>query len=125
MVFVERAIWLGPSVCGSTHSTPLPHRHGPRCRDCRYDFTVRHGTIFAYSRLLLQKWLWAIYLTRPSRKGFSSVQLAKPLDVTQKTAWFMQQRLRQSADSTHPWVIGNLSSRNSAMRRWHERERKK
>ena len=117
MVFVERTIRLGPSVCDSTHSTPRPPWHGPRCRDYRHDFTVRHGTIFANSRLLLQKWLWAIYLTQLSRKGLPSIQLAKPLDVTQKTSWFMQQRFRQSADSTGPWVIGNLSSTSSTMRR--------
>lgn len=101
VAFVERAIWRGTPVCpfcGSVHSTPRPHRHGHRCRDCRHDFTVRHGTIFANSRLPMRKWLWAIYLTQVSRKGVSSIQLAKQLDVTQKTAWFMQQRLREAAD---------------------------
>lgn len=68
-----------------------------RCRSCDKDFTVRTGTIFERSHVPLHKWLYAIYLLSTSRKGVSSVQLSKELGVTQKTAWFMLQRLREAA----------------------------
>ncbi len=42
----------------------------------------------------LDKWLYAIYLVVASRKGVSSIQLSKEIGVTQKTAWFILQRIR-------------------------------
>lgn len=65
-----------------------------KCAECRKPFTVRMGTIFEDSMIPLQKWLLAIYLCTSLKKGISSIQLAKYLNVTQKTAWFMLQRIR-------------------------------
>jgi len=67
-----------------------------RCLNCVTDFTVRTGTIFERSHVPLDKWLYAIYLLTTSRKGVSSLQLSKEIGVTQKTAWFMLQRLREA-----------------------------
>lgn len=71
---------------------PMPYR----CCECRKHFSVRTGTIFSESRLPLKKWLLAIYLMTSARKGISSVQLAKELGVTQKTAWFLEHRIREA-----------------------------
>jgi hypothetical protein len=59
-------------------------------------FTVRIGTIFEDSRLPLTKWFLAIYLFTSTKKGLSSVQLSKYISTTQKTAWFVLQRLREA-----------------------------
>jgi transposase-like protein len=67
-----------------------------RCLACQKDFTVRTGTIFERSHVPMHKWLYAIYLVVTSRKGVSSLQLSKELGVTQKTAWFMLQRIREA-----------------------------
>ncbi|MEW5995606.1 MAG: IS1595 family transposase [Candidatus Zixiibacteriota bacterium] len=67
-----------------------------RCLACQKDFTVRVGTIFERSHVPLNKWLYAMYLLATARKGVSSLQLAKELGVTQKTAWYMLQRLREA-----------------------------
>lgn len=67
-----------------------------RCLNCKTDFTVRTGTIFERSHVPLDKWLYAMYLMATARKGISSLQLSKELGVTQKTAWFMLQRLREA-----------------------------
>lgn len=67
-----------------------------RCLNCKTDFTVRTGTIFERSHVPLDKWLYAMYLMATARKGVSSLQLSKELGVTQKTAWFMLQRLREA-----------------------------
>lgn len=67
-----------------------------RCRDCSGEFTVRTGTIFERSHVPLHKWLYAMYLVVTARKGISSLQLSKEIGVTQKTAWFMLGRLRES-----------------------------
>jgi transposase-like protein len=65
-----------------------------KCAECRSPFTVRMGSVFEDSKLPLQKWFFAIYLCTSLKKGVSSIQLSKYLGVTQKTAWFMLQRIR-------------------------------
>lgn len=67
-----------------------------RCNACKEDFTVRTGTIFERSHVPLHKWLYAMYLLVTSRKGISSLQLSKEIDITQKSAWFVLQRLREA-----------------------------
>lgn len=65
-----------------------------KCAKCRGQFTSKVGTIFEDSKIPLRKWFVAIYLVTSHKKGISSHQLAKNLKVTQKTAWFMLQRIR-------------------------------
>ena len=108
--FVEDQIWENGPVCphcGSDNTVPRPKRHGHRCKDCREDFTVRHGTIFEKSRLSLVKWLYAIYLVQTSRKSVSSLQLSKELDITQKTAWFLLHRIREACKQGD-WKLTNV-----------------
>jgi len=65
-----------------------------RCANCKKDFTIQTGTIFQHGRVPIQKWLFAIYLLSTSKKGISSLQLAKQIGVSQRTAWYMDHRLR-------------------------------
>jgi transposase-like protein len=67
-----------------------------RCNKCEVDFTIRTGTIFERSHVPLNKWLYAVYLLFTSRKGISSMQLAKEIGITQKSAWFVLGRLREA-----------------------------
>jgi hypothetical protein len=67
-----------------------------RCRDCREHFSVRTGTVLAESRLPLHKWLMAIYMMTTARKGIPSTQMARELGITQKSAWFLAQRIRET-----------------------------
>jgi len=78
-----------------------------RCNQCKEDFTVRTGTIFERSHVPLHQWLYAMYLLVTSRKGISSVQLSKEIGVTQKTAWFMLQRLREACGND-PTVLAGI-----------------
>jgi len=72
-------------------------RHGlKKCGACRKQFTVRVGTVFESSHVPLTKWLQAAYLMMSSKKGISSKQLERTLEVTYKTAWFMSHRLREA-----------------------------
>lgn len=67
-----------------------------RCSKCKRDFTIKTNTIFGESKVKLREWFTAIYLLTTSKKGISSVQLATQVGVTQKTAWFIDHRLRQA-----------------------------
>jgi len=69
-----------------------------KCGDCKRTFRLITGTIFADSPIkLLPKWFAAIWLDTCHAKGISSVQLAKDIGVTQKTAWHMLRRIRLAA----------------------------
>jgi len=67
-----------------------------RCNPCGEIFTVRTGTIFERSHVPLHKWVYSMYLLVTSRKGISSMQLAKEIGITQKSAWFVLGRLREA-----------------------------
>lgn len=64
------------------------------CGHCRSPFSIRKGTIFEDSALPLVKWFLAFYLEISNVKGISSIQLAEKIGTTQKTAWFVLQRIR-------------------------------
>jgi DNA-binding Xre family transcriptional regulator len=74
----------------------------PRLLPTKQDFTVRTGTIFERSHVPLHKWIYAMYLMTMARKGISSLQLSKQIGITQKSSWFVLQRLREACgtDST-------------------------
>ena len=84
--------------CGSvsTHEVksgkPMPYR----CRDCRSYFSVKTGSVMEGSPIPLRKWVYAIYLDVTTLKGVSSMKLHRDLGITQKSAWFMQQRIREA-----------------------------
>ncbi len=100
-VYFEAKRWNGTPVCahcGCMNSAECKD-HKPmayRCRDCRKHFSVRTGTVLAESKIELQKWLMAIYMMTTARKGIPSTQLARELGITQKSAWFLAQRIRET-----------------------------
>lgn len=65
-----------------------------RCITCKKQFSVLVGTIFEDSRVPLSKWLLAIHELNADKNGISSCELARKLGITQKSAWFMAQRIR-------------------------------
>lgn len=65
-----------------------------KCRSCRKQFSVKVNSIFEDSPISLKKWLPALWLIVNCKNGISSYEIARDLGVTQKSAWFMLQRLR-------------------------------
>ena len=102
--FVEAHVWPDGRVCPHCgvveESGPLKGsstRIGVyKCYACRKPFTVKVGTIFESSHIPLHKWLQAIFLLCSSKKGISSNQLARTLEITLKSAWFMSHRIREA-----------------------------
>jgi transposase-like protein len=99
VAYFERSRWPDGAVCPACgEAKRIGTRKGGfyRCNACLLDFTIRTGTIFERSKIPLHKWLYAMYLLVTARKGTSSLQLAKQIGVTQKSSWFMLQRLREA-----------------------------
>jgi transposase-like protein len=75
-------------------------RHGlKKCGECRAQFTVKVGTVFEHARMPLHKMLQAVHLIVSSKKGISSHQLSRILEVQYKTAWFLAHRIREAMRS--------------------------
>ena len=81
-----------------------------QCASCKQDFTIKTNTIFGESKLPLRKWYMAVYLLSTSNKGISSVQLAKQVGVTQKTAWFMAHRIRAAKTQSSQKLSGTVEA---------------
>lgn len=65
-----------------------------RCKNTSKYFNVKTRTLFENTKIKLRKWFLAVWLVTSHKKGISSVQLGRDINVTQKTAWFMLQRIR-------------------------------
>jgi transposase-like protein len=97
--YLESRLWPDGVKCPRCKASDKIHQRKSgfyRCNNCLLDFTVRTGTIFERSHIPLHKWIYAMYLLVTARKGISSLQLSKEIGITQKSAWFVLQRLREA-----------------------------
>ncbi|WP_419083677.1 IS1595 family transposase [Phocaeicola sp.] len=94
---LEKHLWNGilrSPVDGNTNVIRIKGKPGYyRDLDNRRTFTIKQGTVFDGSKLKLKVWFRAIYEFCVSANGISSYELARCCGVTQKTAWFMKQRM--------------------------------
>lgn len=84
-------------LCGSVKVYHFSDARTHKCGDCRKRFSIKVGTVFQDTKIPLQKWMMAVWLLTSHKKGIASTTLARDIDVTQKTAWFMLHRLRHAA----------------------------
>ena len=70
------------------------------CKGCKQQFTLKGGTIFEDSPLGLDKWMTAFWMICNCKNGVSSMEIHRTLGITQKSAWFMLQRLRLALQDT-------------------------
>ena len=107
--YLESRIWPNGAkcpCCGLQDRITARKDGYYRCNQCKEDFTVRTGTIFERSHVPLHKWIYAMYLLVTSRKGISSMQLSKEIGITQKSAWFVLQRLREACGNNPIMLSG-------------------
>lgn len=79
------------------------------CRACRATFKVTQGTLFHGTKIPLHKWFMAIALVLNAKKSVSSYQLHRDLNLNQKTAWYILQRIRsEMANKTSPIVLQGI-----------------
>jgi transposase-like protein len=92
--------------CSSKRASFLKTRLMWKCKDCKKQYSVKVGTIFEDSAIGLDKWLCAMWMLANCKNGVSSYEVARALEVTQKTAWFMLQRIRYAM---HTGSINKMS----------------
>ena len=106
--YLVKVLWKGKPRCPHcgvikgiyTYST----RPVYKCTNCGSQFRVTTGTMFESSKIPLTDWFLAIKLIVCSKKGLSSHQLAKEIGITQKSAWYMEQNIRN--------MLGNKQYKN-------------
>lgn len=106
---LESIRWPEGPVCTHCESKHIHNRKNSNrhlCRDCNRSFSVTVGTIMHASKLTLPKWFVAIFLIVNAKKGISSLQLARDIDVNKNTAWFMQKRIREAMSGTDGLLEG-------------------
>ena len=107
--------WQGTIACPSCGSVNVQERPSRkpqpyRCRDCRKDFSVRTGTPMHASNLGLQTWAIAFYLLATGIKGTSSMKLHRDLKITQKSAWHLAHRIRESWSNQQATFAGPVEA---------------
>ena len=101
---LERVRWQGAPACPLCNGFDV-ERKGENaligrwnCHNCLSSFKVTSGTIFQNSKIALPKWFAAIAILLNAKKSVSSCQLARDLDLNQKTAWYMAMRIPQGLE---------------------------
>jgi transposase-like protein len=114
---LEKQRWNGVPVCPHCATAKAPYKvkargkftdiPSYRCseRACGLPFTVRTNSIYEGSKVELRKWFQALYELNISKKGISSYELAARIGVSQKTAWFINHRLRAMLTETNPELL--------------------
>jgi transposase-like protein len=82
--------------CGKAKHSFIKTRRIWFCYDCKKQFTVKVKTVFEDSAIPLDKWMIAVWMLVACKNGISSYELGKTIGVTQRTAWFMLQRIRKA-----------------------------
>jgi len=93
---LEDSYWGDDVVCPKCgkHHCKMSESGRYHCTECNHNFSCTVGTIFENSKLSLRQWFFAIYMITSNKKGVSSCQLARDLDITQKTAWHILHKIR-------------------------------
>jgi len=132
--FLVQQRWNGCPVCpycgsGKWYSIENGKRFKCGNKECYKKYSVTVGTVFHATNIPLTTWFAAMYILTAHKKGISSVQLAKDLGVTQKTAWFINHRIRESlrekgspllsgeVEIDETFVGGKFSNMNNAKRK--------
>ena len=114
---LERIRWGNKPVCPHCGCVEIKEKKEDgvgrvgryNCTACKASFKVTCGTVFHHTKIPLQKWFLAISLILNAKKSLSSCQLARDLDLNQKTAWYMQARIRaEMANKTNPIVLQGI-----------------
>lgn len=96
--YLANSRWGGEAACphcGNVGAYITNRGFKCKAKECGKKFSVTTGTIFENTKISLRTWFAAMYLCTAHKKGVSSLQLSRDLNLTQKTAWFVLHRIRE------------------------------
>lgn len=100
--YLERRRWKGIITSPFDHTSKVykckKRKNWYKCKKTNKYFNVKTRTIFENTKISFQDWFWVLYVFANHKKGISSCQLSEDINVTQKTAWLMLQRLRHASN---------------------------
>lgn len=113
ILHLEKIRWYNDNVISPFDYTSKVYKckgNKYQCKNTGKYFNVKTNTIFDNTKLELQKWFLAIWICTSYKKGISSIQLGRELGITQKSAWFMMQRIRKcfSIDSDDDTLLEGI-----------------
>lgn len=91
--------------CGNVGAYVTNRGFKCKAKECHKKFTVITGTVFENTKIPLRYWFATIYLATAHKKGVSSLQLSRDLNITQKTAWFLLHRVREIITIKSPELL--------------------
>ncbi|MBI4463130.1 MAG: IS1595 family transposase [Acidobacteria bacterium] len=130
IAYLEKLRWpngIRCPRCDSEKISRIQKRNQFDCDSCRYQFSVKSGTIFHDSHLPLPKWFLATYLMLESKKGISSNQMRRMLKVSPKTAWYLCHRIRKAIaeEKIKPQLDGTVEVDKTFLGGRHDKRRKR
>lgn len=96
--YLANARWGNETACphcGNVGAYTTNRGYKCKAKECGKKFSVTTGTVFENTKISLRTWFAAMYLCTAHKKGISSLQLSRDLNITQKTAWFLLHRIRE------------------------------
>lgn len=108
--YLVKLRWPNGVCCPRCGGEPHPKktRQSFECGLCEYRFTVTAGTAFHKTHIPLVKWFLAVNLVVESKKGIASTEMARLLGITQKSAWYMNHRIRNAIGQAQIPLMGGV-----------------
>ena len=110
--YLAGILWKNGVVCPYCKGQNVKERKNRKnyhhCNDCNKDFTIRTETIFHRSHIKLHKWLYAMCLLLQARMGILSMELSKLLEISQVSAWFLEQRIRAACGNMTDKILSGI-----------------
>lgn len=95
--YLEQLIWAETPVSPFDPESRVYKcaRNKYKCKSSGKYFNIKTGTFLENTKIPLQKQLFALWIVTSRKKGISSTQLSRDINVTKKTAWFLLMRIRK------------------------------
>jgi len=93
--------------CSSEKHSFIKTRRIWSCKGCKKQFTLKVGTVFEDSPIGLDKWMVGMWMVANCKNGVSSYELHRAIGITQKSAWFMLHRIRETMKQNPMHTMGS------------------
>jgi len=94
--------------CSSEETYPVLKESRHNCKKCNKSFSVTARTIFHHTHVPLQKWFLLIVLMANAKKGLSSCQAARDLNIRLATVWKMMHKIRKAMVSEEMKLLSGI-----------------